>query len=497
MCHTGKYLYLQDTTTKIEAGLNSCRSVDNLVHALPYPSATRPRNPALPKKVQPLLFHIGFFSFLLLLFVTHSRMAETLANLTRVNLRPAMMLLLVSLIGAIMLGRFVRRIYNQMGVALVLLTGWFLMCVPTSFHKGGSVNHLLSYWFSTLLLSLCAMAYAEDSKTLRRMLYAIVAGTMVIVLARDGETAFSIGALGNPNLFGQHLLYTLPFILIAVFRHGVFSIRGILASIVGVMVVAKVLFTGSRSALIAMCVVGLVTFFFLPFSRKMIFAAISVPLMLVLIALVPQQALYRYSTILSQEKQDQVLTDEEISAIESAAARKHHLEQSIQLTFSYPVFGVGPGMFRVASAEVSKKQNEKAMWKETHNSYTQISSETGLPGLALYLLIIALTAKSLWRTLRNGNKAKPGSETSEIGLIAGALACSLLSMIITGMFSSSAYLTYFPLLGCLAYGAARLSAASMAQQTQTPQPAPARPLPRFAANPLQRPLPQVRPAFRA
>ena len=497
MWHTGKYLYLQDKTTKIEAELNSCGSVDNLVQALPYPSANRPPIRALPKKAQPLLFYIGFFSFLLLLFVIHSRMAETLANLTRVNLRPAMILLLVSLVVPLLLGTFVSRIYNQMGVVLVLLTGWFLMCVPTSFHKGGSVNHLLSYWISTLLLSLCAMAYAEDSKTLRRMLYAIVAGTLVIVLARDGASAFSIGALGNPNLFGQHLLYTLPFILLVVFRHGLFSMRGILASTFGAMVVGKVVFAGSRSALIALCVVGAVTFFFLPFFRKLIFLALSIPLALVVIALVPQQALHRYSTIFNQEKHDRVLTEEELSAIESAAARRHHLEQSIELTFSYPLFGVGPGMFPVASAEASKKENERALWRETHNSFTQISSETGIPGLALYLLIIVLTGGSLWKTLQAGNRAKPGSETSELGLIAGALGCSLLSMIITGIFSSSAYLTYFPLLGCLAFGTARLSAASLTQQAQQAQGVPAKPLPRMSANPLNRPLPQARPAIRA
>ena len=431
-----------------------------------------------------------------MLFFTHSRLAETLANMTRVNLRPVMLLLLMSLICAIMLGRFVSRVQNQMGVALILLTVWFLMCVPTSFHKGGSVNYLVSTWFSTLLLSLCAMAYAEDSRTLRRMLHAIVVGTLLIVLARDGDTVFSIGALGNPNLFGQHLLYALPFILLAVFRHGIFNIWGILASVIGVMVIAKVVFTGSRSSLITVCVVGAVAFFFLPLSRKMILVAISIPVLLVVIAFVPQQALYRYSTIFSQDNRGRDLTEEEMSAIESTAARKYHLEQSIQLTFSYPVFGVGPGMFPVASSAASKQKNEKAFWKETHNSYTQISSETGVPGLVLYLLIIVFTAKCLWRAIRNGNMAKPGSETNELGLIAGALACSLLSIIITCMFSSSAYLTYFPLLGCLAYSAARLSAASLAQKAPPSHLAPAKPLPRFAANPLQRPLPQARPAFR-
>lgn len=424
-------------------------------------------------------------------------MAEALTILTGLNLRPVMLLLLLSLISVILTGRFVSRIWNPMGGTLILLSGWFLLCIPTSVHKGGSVNHLLSTWVSTLLLCLCALAYAENSKMLRSMLHAIVAGTLVLMFAQGWTDALTSGGMGNPNLFGQHLLYALPLLFLVVFRHSVLSIPGLLAFSVGILLVGKVAFTGSRSALIAMCVTAAVTFLRLPISRKLIVLIVSTLLLPVGITLIPQKALQRYSTILNSDNSGNALTEEELSAIASAEARKHHLDQSIELTFSNPLFGVGPGMFQVASADLSKMYNERALWKETHNSYTQISSETGLPGLAFYLLIIALTAKSLWRTFKNGRHTPVDSELGELSLIAGTLLLSLLSMMITGMFSSSAYMTYFPLLGCLAYGAARLSAASLAQKADNTQPTSAKPLTPFVARPLRRPLSQARPEFRA
>jgi len=59
--------------------------------------------------------------------------------------------------------------------------------------------------------------------------------------------------------------------------------------------------------------------------------------------------------------------------------------RSIQLTFEHPILGVGPGEFMDAEAEEAAVAGKKAMWHFTHNSYTELSSETGLPGLGLSL----------------------------------------------------------------------------------------------------------------
>jgi O-antigen ligase len=467
------------------------------VQILPYQTTSPPLPGALARTPQPFPTQAGFHAFVLLLFVVHSRVTETLARLTGANLRIAAILLAVSLAGILLSGKFVKRVVNPMGIALILLTGWFLACVPTSVHKGGSVKNLLSFWIPTVLLSLCAMAYPENSKTLRRMLYAVVAGTLLVAFVRERETVFSIGALGNPNLYGQHLLYALPLVLLPVFRHGLISLRGMAACFCWMLLVVKVIFTGSRSALLAAFVVGAFMLLQLPLSRKMLLLALTIPLALVILLTLPQAAKDRYETIWSPEMEAYISEGEQMSAIQSAQARKHHFKQSVELTFKNPIFGVGPGMFTVASAEESNRRGERASWRETHNSFTQISSETGLLGLVLYLAVIGVTVSSLRRTMRTAKRAQPGTEASELGQIATVLLYSLVSMLITGAFSSSAYLPYFPLLGCFAFAAARLI--SSAPPAPVPQPAAAQlpwrpPVP---AKPLRPPpFPPLGPTLR-
>lgn len=438
-----------------------------------------------PEAANSLLYQFGFACFLGLLFVSFSRLAETLANQLGANLRIALLLLAGAFGSAVLLGRVLGRTVNKMGLLLLLLTFWFLACVPTSVHKGGSVRHLNSYWFSTLLMSLCVLYYAQGSRSIRKMLYAIVAGTLLVAFARAEDSVFSIGALGNANLYGQHLLYGIPFILLPVFRHGFLSLRGGLAVAGVALLIAKVISTGSRSSLIATVIVLGVLFLQMPFLKKIAILLVAVPLGLIGVAMIPEKAMLRYGTLFDDDP-NRMMTLEELSALESTRARKHHFQQSIDLTIGNPLLGVGPGMFPVASAEDSAEKGERALWKETHNSYTQISSETGIPGLMLYLGILLFTATSAWTTIRLAHSSVPGSELFELRQIAMSLLVSLLAMSITGFFSSSAYLSYFPLLGCLAMST--LQAAQREVAAASPAAA--------AGPPAQRPRPAAGPVFR-
>jgi O-antigen ligase len=80
-------------------------------------------------------------------------------------------------------------------------------------------------------------------------------------------------------------------------------------------------------------------------------------------------------------------------ALESSAARQRLLEDSIKCTLDHPLLGVGleqfPNYERAAPGE--------ARWKDSHNSYTQISSECGLPALLFYLAALIWTFRLLAR----------------------------------------------------------------------------------------------------
>ena len=130
------------------------------------------------------------------------------------------------------------------------------------------------------------------------------------------------------------------------------------------------------------------------------------------------------------------------SAQESSFLRQHLLQQSLKLTIEHPIFGLGPGIFAVGEADLAKSEGEAALWHVSHNSYTQVSSEMGIPGLLLYLAGLGATFLNIFR-FRAQSGTDPTGRTSAMGL---ALLLSLVGLCVNLGFSSNAYFSYLPLL---------------------------------------------------
>jgi len=377
-----------------------------------------------------------------------------------------MVFLSISVVGSVFQPMMIKHLQNRMFVILAMITTWFLMCVPFSVHRGGSVRLLIGYWLTTVLACVCVMVIGQTLQSTRRLLYSIVSGVILVLLlsiatGSNPELQKVIGGLTNPNLYGQHLLFALPFLCIPVFLYGLFSLRGILASAGAVLILLKVVFTGSRASFLAIAVMFFLLFLRLSFMKKLLMVAASLPAMMTIYILMPQLAKDRYATILSSDGNAEMSIDA-IGAIESANSRKLHFQQSIELTFLNPVFGVGPGMFPVASAEHSEELGEKAFWKETHNTYSQISSESGIPGLILYVAMLITMILAQWKVIAVTRRAPEHSPLAECGIIAYCLFLSTAATIVTGTFSSIGYQIYFPLLGAFSAVVLRLTSQEIA-----------------------------------
>jgi hypothetical protein len=191
-----------------------------------------------------------------------------------------------------------------------------------------------------------------------------------------------------------------------------------------------VILTGSRAGFFAWALAMAVCIWEFGVRGRHRFLLIFGVLGLVLLAVFGGQTLQR-TRALSNEKED-------ATAYASAQARKELLWMSLKVTARYPLFGIGTGNFPVISGD----------WHVTHNSYTQVSSEAGLPALFLYLLI-------LWQALSNVRKVKRyrivGSEPM---LWAKALHASFLAFLLASFFASVAF-EYFPYI-LVAYTSALL-----------------------------------------
>ena len=113
----------------------------------------------------------------------------------------------------------------------------------------------------------------------------------------------------------------------------------------------------------------------------------------------------------------------------SAETRKGDLKRSVYLALRNPINGVGMDNFVLYS------DRELA----THNSYTQVASELGLPAAAVYVLFLVAAIRRLRRIPAPRDVDK---RQRRIPYLAIGLEASLIGFMVTSFFASVAYLWY-------------------------------------------------------
>jgi O-antigen ligase len=208
--------------------------------------------------------------------------------------------------------------------------------------------------------------------------------------------------------------------------------------------------------------------------------------MAVIIALMPGRLMRRYTTLTEEQEIAGFVVDDDdglgASAVSSTQARRELLRKSIKFTIQHPIFGVGPGMFVVAEdADAHAQGRRKGMWQGTHNSYTQVSSEIGIPGLLGYLAVILLSLK---KTSSLYGRTRGDPRLQKIANCALALNYCMVVYAISVFFD---YIAWTAMLSVFAGLAAALDATAPAEiERLTATPAAPEPLP-FA---------QFRPSWR-
>src|SRR6266498_1246195 len=89
-----------------------------------------------------------------------------------------------------------------------------------------------------------------------------------------------------------------------------------------------------------------------------------------------------------------------------------------------------------------------ALWRGTHNSYVQVSSELGIPGFVLYMAVLVSCFQITGSVLRR-TRGRP--ESKRLASAALAVRFSLISYCVTSFFLTHAYTAYVPTLAALCY----------------------------------------------
>jgi O-antigen ligase len=403
---------------------------------------------SIPQQVRPASGRLAFYLAVVYIFVTYTRLAEFLPTVGGHGLRLGLIMVVLAVLGILLNGSLYRIFSSKIVLALTAFTLWLFLSTPFSVWRGGSTGQVLGWCGSAVSLILLA-GCIEGAEQCRKAGYAMAVSVLAIEALSfflgsssagkdSGRFAFVTGTFSNANDFAALLLMGLPFCLLVVrTRRGASILK--VACILGLLLIPLSAFrTGSRGALVALVIMFVVYFFSVRSTQRIPLAIAALFLTVAAVLFSNSGALDRYKTIFQSGDTVYYANAAERSAALSTRSRKELFLSSVRLTVLHPLLGVGPGMFPVADAKDAEEKNQPAAWHQTHNTYTEISSESGLPALVFYIAALFYCFKTT-RVARQAAAAHP--ELHSYGDTAFCLRLSVIAFAVTAIFASNAIIS--------------------------------------------------------
>lgn len=375
-----------------------------------------------------LLFAIGF------LFARFSFVSEGVMEILHVPLYMNYWTAPMALIALLLSGGLGRALTYRGAIFMVLFAFWMALTIPTSSWPGGSMSRVQSYLqfeFPVLVL-IGGLAFSWDDvirifKALAWSGIAVLVFTRLLGHVEQGRLSLDFsGTIANSNDLSSHLLLLLPFLLFMVMNSKVlFPLRIIFLGAIGYSLYA-ILGTASRGALVALAA-GMIFVLLSATMGQRLMLLTLIPVFLIGAAVLqPERTLGRLSALTGGS---------DAEAEESGDSRRYLFEQSLLFTLKHPILGVGADQFANYEGKTRLQEGQRGNWHATHCSWTQISSECGLPALLFYTGAIGWTFLRMRKAYRACRQYQWTEGTN-------ACFCFLLSMVfffVSITFLSQAY----------------------------------------------------------
>jgi O-antigen ligase len=365
----GEYAAYQDSTT-----------LDPIVSTSSERRPQAVRQPASEKYYKP--FH---YLLLIYLFIYCSRVTEFIPNA-----HLGLILQPVLLIGMIMTARVKAILRMPLGKVLIAFTLWITICVPFSVWRGGSFVTFLVCLQALVLVAFMAAFIRTIPDCFRVMFTVALAMATIGILSlvvgggKIGSTRLGLGGgtdtLADANFLCLYILIGLPFLWLSASLKTGFK-KALLLSLM-VPMLAGAARTGSRSGLLTLAAGLLLFLVFASLKQRLVIITSGVAFLILALFFLPQRIRERFTTYFEAN------SAQSLEAAQSAEFREQLLIRGLELTAEHPFFGVGPGEFMDAEGAEAKEKNQRGVWHYTHNSYTQLSSETGITGLVLFVIAL-------------------------------------------------------------------------------------------------------------
>ncbi|HEY0408061.1 MAG TPA: O-antigen ligase family protein, partial [Pyrinomonadaceae bacterium] len=186
-----------------------------------------------------------------------------------------------------------------------------------------------------------------------------------------------------------------------------------------VLMTIATIFTFSRGGFLALLVAALVLAWKLGRRSRLSVVALGLFLALVFFALAPGSYSGRMASIL----------DNGLDTSGSATSRQNLLLRSILVTARHPLLGIGMNNFHIVSIHE----------QVSHNAYTEVGAEMGVPAMIVYILFILASLKRMREIERETFERR---RHYRVFYLAVGLQASLISYMVSSFFASVAYQWY-------------------------------------------------------
>ena len=335
--------------------------------------------------------------------------------------------------------RRIRLLNSTTTTCLIGLVIWSALSVPFALNQGVAFEFWINF-VRTVVMTLVIASSIRNARDLSRLMFVYCGATVLytgVVLSRfqlGSGDAWRLGRLFyyDANDMATLITTAMPFALYFLLGQRRPIVRGLAG--VGLAVLAVGLIrSGSRGGFIALLAVAL--FVLLGFTT--ISARARLMGLVAILAVVFTAASDRYwqqiQTIFNPQ-QDYNLTSDE--------GRIKVWKRGLAYMIDSPVLGVGGQNFAVAEGTISplarlQERGRGVRWGAAHNTFIQVGAELGVPGLLLFMGVIATAFGSLRRVTRLAGRSGPAA--GDLSRLAQALTAALIGFVTGSVFLSLAY----------------------------------------------------------
>ncbi len=314
-------------------------------------------------------------------------------------------------------------------VLMFVFLGWLGLSFTYALDSGEALTRFMTF-FQLVVATLMFTSVVDSLPKLRGVYWSIVIWTSIAAIAGLGMYYLQLsrtvsGFRGDRNAFAiyANLAMVCTYVLYQISEgHAKILLMGILP----VLLFGEAL-TFSRAGVLAMACALVLVWYRIAQARRIGVLIASIGVLVAVVMFLPDSFWNRVNTIIPSVEEKK----------ETFGTRLNLWEIALQMIRDHPLTGVGIGNF--APASVRYAHGELLVKRlVAHNAYLSVAAETGLVGLALFLLLHWLA----WRSIRRAMRAGAAAKDQQMRMIAIAAEGCLLAMMLAGLSVASEGLKY-------------------------------------------------------